>query len=231
MSPPCSSRRICTASGCPRPRLAMIDVVHPTGLLREAECFDAIARLPEASTDQVDRLGPGRGAPGRGPRGDRHPRLRVHRHPGDLAPDGSPSAARLPVRVRAAIYRGLLDDALDTGYRTGDVVPDTGGLVTVGPCKVLMDGSLNTRTALCHDAYPGLSGIDAHGSAHPGPRGTGRHDGRRRCPRHPVRGARHRRSREHAGAGLLPTGRHARAHRARPAGLGRPTCPGSPRSA
>ncbi len=37
--------------------------------------------------------------------------------------------------------------------RTGDVIDDTSGLLTVGPFKVITDGSLNTRTAYCHDAY------------------------------------------------------------------------------
>jgi predicted amidohydrolase YtcJ len=40
------------------------------------------------------------------------------------------------------------------------VVPGSGGLVTVGPYKLFVDGSLNTRTAYCHDPYPGH---DTHG--------------------------------------------------------------------
>jgi predicted amidohydrolase YtcJ len=32
-----------------------------------------------------------------------------------------------------------------------------------GPFKVVTDGSLNTRTAYCHDPYPGLGGTEAHG--------------------------------------------------------------------
>ena len=62
----------------------------------------------------------------------------------------------LPVRVEAAIHRPLLAAALQAGRHTGDVVPGTDGLVTVGPCKVLLDGSLNTRTAYCY-ADPGLA--------------------------------------------------------------------------
>ena len=60
----------------------------------------------------------------------------------------------LPVRIEAAVHRPLLTATLQAGRRTGDVVPGTGGLVTVGPCKVLLDGSLNTRTAYCY-AEPG----------------------------------------------------------------------------
>jgi predicted amidohydrolase YtcJ len=43
---------------------------------------------------------------------------------------------------------------------TGDTIA---GLVTQGPLKVITDGSLNTRTAYCHDAYPGLTGPNARG--------------------------------------------------------------------
>ena len=59
------------------------------------------------------------------------------------------------LRVRCGIWPEWLDSAVATGLRTGDAVPDTGGLVTVGPLKVIVDGSLGTRTAYCHDPYPG----------------------------------------------------------------------------
>ncbi|MEO6116471.1 MAG: amidohydrolase family protein, partial [Pseudolysinimonas sp.] len=51
------------------------------------------------------------------------------------------------------------------GIRTGEVVPDTAGLLVGGPFKLFTDGSLNTRTAWCYDDYPGLSGQDAAGLA------------------------------------------------------------------
>jgi predicted amidohydrolase YtcJ len=50
------------------------------------------------------------------------------------------------------------DGPIARGLRSGDVVPGTGGLLTMGPLKVVTDGSLNTRTAYCHDPYPGLGG-------------------------------------------------------------------------
>ena len=37
------------------------------------------------------------------------------------------------------------------------------GLVSQGPLKVITDGSLNTRTAYCHDPYEGVTGPHAHG--------------------------------------------------------------------
>lgn len=71
------------------------------------------------------------------------------------------------LRVRTAVYRDFLDDAIAAGRRTGDVVADTGGLVTMGPLKVISDGSLATRTAHCHQPYPARTGEEPHGGEHP----------------------------------------------------------------
>ncbi|WP_146898324.1 amidohydrolase [Cellulomonas aerilata] len=72
------------------------------------------------------------------------------------------------LRVAAGVWPDHLDGAVARGLATGDVVPGTGGLVTLGPLKVISDGSLNTRTAFCRDPYPGRSGAagdraDGHG--------------------------------------------------------------------
>lgn len=56
------------------------------------------------------------------------------------------------LRVEASIWPDRLDDAIAGGLRTGDALGD---LVTVGRLKIVADGSLNTRTALCWDSYPG----------------------------------------------------------------------------
>ena len=69
------------------------------------------------------------------------------------------------LRVRAGVYPDDLDGVAAAGIRTGDVVPDTAGLLVGGPFKLFTDGSLNTRTAWCYDDYPGLSGPDAAGLA------------------------------------------------------------------
>lgn len=58
-------------------------------------------------------------------------------------------------RVRAGVWRDHLDAAITTGLRTGDRVPDAGDLVTMGPFKVIADGSLNTGTAHCRHPFPG----------------------------------------------------------------------------
>lgn len=62
---------------------------------------------------------------------------------------------RLDLRVRASVWPEHLERAIERGLRTGDELPGTDGLVTMGSLKVITDGSLNTRTAYCHDPYPG----------------------------------------------------------------------------
>ena len=59
------------------------------------------------------------------------------------------------LRIEAGIYSADLDRAIAERMRTGERVAGTRGLLTVGPLKVLIDGSLNTRTAFCVDTYPG----------------------------------------------------------------------------
>ncbi|MET3919559.1 amidohydrolase family protein [Arthrobacter sp. UYEF20] len=57
-------------------------------------------------------------------------------------------------RVDAGVYPQDLDRAVAEGLRTGQVLDGGAGLLRVGPFKVLIDGSLNTRTAYCVDPYP-----------------------------------------------------------------------------
>ncbi|WP_435200991.1 amidohydrolase [Janibacter sp. GS2] len=56
------------------------------------------------------------------------------------------------LRVRPCTYPEGLDDAIAAGVHTGDVL-DEAGLVTMGPLKVITDGSLNTRTAWCCEPF------------------------------------------------------------------------------
>ncbi|GAA2015834.1 amidohydrolase family protein [Nakamurella flavida] len=70
------------------------------------------------------------------------------------------AAGHRALRVDTGVYTRHLDRALDSGLRTGDPVPGGGGLVRMGPFKILIDGSLNTRTACCRQPYPdGTSGF------------------------------------------------------------------------
>lgn len=65
------------------------------------------------------------------------------------------SAGLRSLRTDIAVWPDRLEAAIAAGYRTGDVV-DEAGLVTFGRLKVVVDGSLNTRTAWCWDPYPGM---------------------------------------------------------------------------
>ncbi|PKQ25391.1 MAG: amidohydrolase [Actinobacteria bacterium HGW-Actinobacteria-4] len=58
------------------------------------------------------------------------------------------------LRVKAGFYKGMLGEMIERGMRTGQVIDGTGGLLSVGALKIISDGSLNTRTAYCHDSYP-----------------------------------------------------------------------------
>ncbi|GAB3035183.1 hypothetical protein GCM10027052_11190 [Parafrigoribacterium mesophilum] len=78
------------------------------------------------------------------------------------------------LRIAAGIYTAFLDEAIAAGARTGDIIDGTGGLLSVGPFKIIIDGtggllsvgpfkiiidgSLNTRTAWCVEKYQGMSG-------------------------------------------------------------------------
>lgn len=68
------------------------------------------------------------------------------------------------LRVRAATYADTLDEVIAAGLRTGDPLPGGKGMVTMGPLKVISDGSLNTRTAWCHQPYAdAATGSDPYG--------------------------------------------------------------------
>jgi predicted amidohydrolase YtcJ len=56
------------------------------------------------------------------------------------------------LRVRMATYAAGLDDVLSRGLASGDPLADD-PLLTMGPLKIISDGSLNTRTAWCCDPY------------------------------------------------------------------------------
>ncbi|MBA3783549.1 MAG: amidohydrolase family protein [Nocardioides sp.] len=66
------------------------------------------------------------------------------------------------LRVRPAAYADRLDEVIGAGLRDGQVLDDA-GLVTMGPLKIISDGSLNTRTAYCCDPYAAGAGDHARG--------------------------------------------------------------------
>lgn len=126
--------------------------VDSTGLLREDQAFNLtreLGRLPDGIVDGWVREA-GRAAAARGVVGivdfemtwNRDVWLRRIAEGFDA------------LRVDAGVYPQDLDRAAAEGMRTGLVLHGGAGLLRVGPLKVLIDGSLNTRTAYCVEPYP-----------------------------------------------------------------------------
>ncbi|SFW73449.1 amidohydrolase [Amycolatopsis australiensis] len=130
--------------------LKLIGRDHPTGVLLENDCMSATAQLPTAAIDVQDRWV----AEAVSAAAARGVTQIVDYEYADTVADwtrrGAPAA-----RISCVIAKHLLDQTIERGHRTGDVLPDSGGRLTVGPYKLFVDGSLNTRTAYCHDPYPG----------------------------------------------------------------------------
>jgi predicted amidohydrolase YtcJ len=57
------------------------------------------------------------------------------------------------LRVRVAAYPERLEEVIAAGLRSGDELSGGNGQLTMGPLKIISDGSLNTRTAFCHEPY------------------------------------------------------------------------------
>lgn len=134
---------------------------HATGLLREAEWLPLTAVVDHVADEVADAwvADAARAAAARGVVGVVDLEITEN-----LAPWRRRIAAGADtLRVRAGVWEPFLDRVLAEELRTGDAIVGTSGLLQQGPLKVVTDGSLNTRTAYCHDPYPGLSGPEAHG--------------------------------------------------------------------
>ena len=123
------------------------------GMLREEDAFEISKRLNAVEPAHGDRAvaAAGRVAAGRGVTGAVDY---------DMAWNAEAWARRIgsgfsSQRVEFAIYPADLVRAIAAGLRTGDALEGAGGLVHVGPLKVISDGSLGTRTAACTRPYPG----------------------------------------------------------------------------
>jgi predicted amidohydrolase YtcJ len=129
---------------------------HPTGLLREDDSFHVVRAIDTVEDEVMDAWADeaARAAASRGVVGivdlEMTWNLDVWRRRIAAGSDA--------LRVDFGIYSQHLERAIGLGLRSGDVIDGTGGLLTVGPFKVITDGSLNTRTAYCFDEYPGLEG-------------------------------------------------------------------------
>ncbi len=124
----------------------------PSGLLREEPAFEISRRLNAADPVIGDRLVADalQAAAARGIVGVVDL---------DMAWNAEAWTRRLSagfdtMRIRFGVYPPQLPRALAEGLASGDAL-DAGGLVRVGPLKIITDGSLGTRTAACSHAYPG----------------------------------------------------------------------------
>jgi predicted amidohydrolase YtcJ len=129
---------------------------HPessTGLLREDDAFrvlNLIDSLPETeldtSADAAARAAAARGVVG----------IVDYEMSWNLETWARRQAAGSnSLRVEFGIYTQHLERAINEGLRTGRRM---GELLTVGNFKILIDGSLNTRTAYCWHQYAGAPG-------------------------------------------------------------------------
>jgi predicted amidohydrolase YtcJ len=129
--------------------------IDATGLLREDAAFEVNGRLTEVPDAVLDAWAGDAAAAAAG-------RGVVGIVDLEMAWNAGVWARRVdrgigPLRVETGVYAEHLDRAIAAGLRTGTPVDGGDGMVVAGPFKVLIDGSLNTRTAYCFDPYPGGS--------------------------------------------------------------------------
>jgi predicted amidohydrolase YtcJ len=135
--------------------LRLLGLPSRTGVLTEDEWYAAYPRLESLDPDSVDPTDAVReavaAAHAKGVVGmvDFEFGSSFHTWP-DRVAKGLDS-----IRVRAATYADDLEQVAALGLRTGDPLLDGHDLVTMGPLKVISDGSLNTLTAWCCDPYVG----------------------------------------------------------------------------
>ena len=125
---------------------------HPTGLLREHEAWQALARLPPAS-EQEDDAAVADAVAAAHRRGltavrdfsfeDAHGTWERRRET-----DG-----RLPLRVDVVAQPHHLPSYVERGLGTGD----GDAFLRIGPLKLFVDGALGSRTARCLTPYAGSS--------------------------------------------------------------------------
>lgn len=126
---------------------------HATGLLREGEAFDVTGRLGVVADSTLDEWAAqaASSAAARGITGIVDYEMAWNHE----AWQRRQAAGAESLRVEFGIYAQHLDRAIAEGLHSGRRLGD---LLTVGNLKVIIDGSLNTRTAYCYDEYPGLKG-------------------------------------------------------------------------
>lgn len=126
-------------------------IAHQEGLIREDPCFELVTALGAMTDAELDGLvgDAVSAAAARGVVGVVDLEMRWNVDDWVRRVGGGASS----LRVETGVYRDHLDRAIGAGLRSGDELPGGGGLVRMGPLKVLIDGSLNTRTAFCEHPY------------------------------------------------------------------------------
>lgn len=131
------------------------------GMVRETEWIGTLQRFQKASALPVEEFGAAAdAAAARGVVG-------VVDYENVMNPDEWAERVAHGVRslrVDANVWPDRLEEMIARGLRTGDPVDaaDPDALVRMGRLKVVVDGSLNTRTAYCWDPYPGLDPSTPH---------------------------------------------------------------------
>jgi predicted amidohydrolase YtcJ len=132
---------------------------HPTGILVEEPAFAITNRLGVVADEVLDRWAESvsQAAAARGIVGVVDLEMTWNLDAWKRRIEGGNRS----LRVDFGIYAQHLDRAIELGLRSGQKIND---LLTVGPLKLISDGSLNTRTAYCFDEYPGREGHEnSHG--------------------------------------------------------------------
>ena len=121
-----------------------------TGVITEREWFDLARRANDFDNATLDEwaMDAAKHAASRGVVGIVDLEMRYN------APDwirrSESAGGRYPLRVEAGVYPDDLDRAIAEGLRSGQQLAPG---ISVGPFKIITDGSLNTRTAHCVEPY------------------------------------------------------------------------------
>jgi predicted amidohydrolase YtcJ len=140
--------------------LHLLGVAARDGILVEQEWYDVYARIHEVAGDEtspeayerMERAAAALGVVGV---------LELeYGEAFDAWPDRLAQGVDV-LRIRRGVYPDGLDAVVAAGLRTGDPLVEGQGLLTMGPLKIISDGSLNTRSAWCEHPYADGSGSGA----------------------------------------------------------------------
>jgi predicted amidohydrolase YtcJ len=128
------------------------------GVLREQDCYAAVAGLPQVGLARLDE----RAVAATVAAASRGVTSIMDFEYADTIADWSRRAQDrlLGTRITCVVAAHLVEEVAARRLRTGDVLAD--GHLRVGPMKLFADGSLNSRTAHCHEPYPDGSDAVAH---------------------------------------------------------------------